>query len=171
MADVPADTEEGRPTEMVTSDAIRQDIARLDLELREYTSGAIGAIYRCETRLDLATQHENGDVKGCHPRRKLTGEVWAHSIHAELSAMLAFTEHFRRATSALAEEEGLRKELETRKKQISNQATAAQNYFEEAAAMHQQIEKIKEASAADHAVFTYLFRCYRGVQDGDVTSQ
>ena len=62
MADILADSGDGNPTEMVTTDAICADIARLDMELREYTSGAIGAIYRCVTCLDLSTNHDGENV-------------------------------------------------------------------------------------------------------------
>ena len=130
MADILADTGDGNLTEMVTTDAICEDIARLDLELRDYTGGAIGAIYRCVTYLDLSTNHDGGDVKGCHPRRKLTDEEWANSILGQCSAMLGFMNNFRRATASLLEQENLQKEVTSGRNQISNQATSLQTYFE-----------------------------------------
>ena len=156
MADAPPEPEEGAPTEYVSAGEICEEIARLDLEIRGYTSGAIGAIYRCVTCGDLATNHENANVKQCHPRRKLSGAEWAESVHAQLTSMLAFTEHFRHATNYLSAKVGLRNELETQQRQISDQATAAQNYFAEAEALNRQIAEVKEISAADHAVFAYL---------------
>ena len=122
---------EGPPeaaAEFVSAEAICEEIAKVDLELRGYTDGAIGAIYRCVTCGDLATNHENGNVKGCQPRNKLTGPQWAASIHAQLTSMLSFTEHFRHASAYLSVEVELRKELENREQTITDQATAAQNY-------------------------------------------
>ena len=48
MADILADSGDGNPTEMVTTDAICEDIARLDLELRIHRQGDQSDLQMCD---------------------------------------------------------------------------------------------------------------------------